>query len=126
MLDFVPLAGAGGQVGDHDVEAQFVGQLLEFAFPQLHPRAVAAAAIGGDQQPGRPGSTAKVERASSALAMRSSRHGLGAAEIGRLSEAVASSLHIVYVVAGLVAVVSLFLALSLPTRLSPTRPLTRR
>ena len=54
------------------------------------------------------------------------RHGLGAAEIGRLSEAVASSLHIVYVVAGLVAVVSLFLALSLPTRLSPTRPLTRR
>jgi EmrB/QacA subfamily drug resistance transporter len=54
------------------------------------------------------------------------RHGLGAAEIGRLSEAVASSLHIVYIVAGLVAVVSLFLALSLPTRLSPTRPLTRR
>jgi hypothetical protein len=40
------------------------------------------------------------------------RHGLGAAEIGRLSEAVASSLHIVYVVAGLVAVVGLFLALS--------------
>jgi hypothetical protein len=30
-------------------------------------------------------------------------------EIGRLSEAVASSLHIVYVVTGLVAVVSLFL-----------------
>jgi MFS family permease len=54
------------------------------------------------------------------------RHGLGAAEISRLSEAVASSLHIVYIVAGLVAVVSLFLALSLPTRLSPTRPLTRR
>jgi hypothetical protein len=54
------------------------------------------------------------------------RHGLGAAEIGRLSEAAASSLHIVYVVAGLVAVASLFLALSLPTRLSPTRPLTRR
>ena len=54
------------------------------------------------------------------------RQGPGAAEIGRLSEAVASSLHIVYVVAGLVAVVSLFLALSLPTRLSPTRPLTRR
>jgi hypothetical protein len=54
------------------------------------------------------------------------RHGLGAAEIGRLSEAVASSLHIVYVVAGLVAVVNLFLALSLPTSLSPTRPPTRR
>jgi hypothetical protein len=54
------------------------------------------------------------------------RQVLGAAEIGRLSAAVASSLHIVYVVAGLVAVVCLFLALSLPTRLSPTRPLTRR
>ena len=53
------------------------------------------------------------------------RHGLGAAEIARLSEAVAGSLHIVYVVAGLVAVVSLFLALALPARLSPTRPLTR-
>jgi hypothetical protein len=51
---------------------------------------------------------------------------VGPAEIGRLSEAVASSLHIVYVVGGLVAVVSLFLALSLPTSLNPTRPPTRR
>jgi EmrB/QacA subfamily drug resistance transporter len=49
------------------------------------------------------------------------RHGLGAAEIARLSEAVAGSLHMVYVVAGLVAVVGLLLALSLPARLSPTR-----
>jgi EmrB/QacA subfamily drug resistance transporter len=53
------------------------------------------------------------------------RQGLGTTEIARLSEAVAGSLHIVYVVAGLVAVVSLFLALALPARLSPTRPLTR-
>jgi hypothetical protein len=60
------------------------------------------------------------------MSIRAARHGLGVSEIGRLSEAVASSLHIVYIVAGLVAVVSLFLALSLPTRLSPTRPLTRR
>ena len=52
MLDFVPLAGAGGQVADEDVEAEFVGQLLQFAFPQPHPRTVAAAAIGGDQQAG--------------------------------------------------------------------------
>jgi len=52
VLDFVPLAGAGGQVADEDVEAEFVGQLLQFAFPQPHPRTVAAAAIGGDQQAG--------------------------------------------------------------------------
>src|SRR6267378_3477582 len=47
VLDFVPLAGAGRQVVDHDVEAEFVGQLLQFAFPQPYPRAVAAAAVGG-------------------------------------------------------------------------------
>ena len=50
VLDFVPLAGAGGQVADHDVEAEFVGQFLKFAFPQADPRAVAAAPIRGDQQ----------------------------------------------------------------------------
>ena len=43
-------------------------------------------------------------------------------EIARLTEAIASSVHVVYVVAGLVAVVSLLLALALPARLSPTRP----
>ena len=53
MLDFVPFAGAGRQMADHDVEAEFVGQFPQFAFPQPDPRAVAAAAIGGDQQPGR-------------------------------------------------------------------------
>ena len=52
MLDFIPLAGAGRQVADDDVKAEFVGQLLEFAFPQPDPRAVAAPAIGGDQQSG--------------------------------------------------------------------------
>src|SRR6266478_6717831 len=31
---------------------ELVGQLLEFALPQPHPRAVAAASVGGDQQPG--------------------------------------------------------------------------
>ncbi len=50
------------------------------------------------------------------------RQGLGAVEIARLSHAVAGSLHYVYVVAGLVAVISLLLALALPARLSPTRP----
>src|SRR3984893_16226850 len=53
VLDLVPLAGAGRQVADHDVEAEFVSQLLQLAFPQTHPRAVAAPAIGGDQQSGR-------------------------------------------------------------------------
>jgi len=42
------------------------------------------------------------------------RQNLGTAEIARFSEAVAGSLHMVYVVAGLVAVVSLLLALALP------------
>ena len=49
VFDFVPLAGAGRQVADHNVEAEFVRQLLKFAFPQPHPRAVAAASVGGDQ-----------------------------------------------------------------------------
>jgi len=34
--------------------------------------------------------------------------------------------HVVYVIAGLIAVVSLLLALALPARLNPTRPLTRQ
>src|ERR1700736_5844182 len=55
VLDLVPLAGAGRQVADHDVEAEFVSQLLQLAFPQPHPRAVATPAIGGDQQSGRLG-----------------------------------------------------------------------
>src|SRR5882724_4902255 len=60
VLDFVPLAGARRQVSDHDVEAELVGQLLQLAFPQPHPRAVAAASpslrwgrLGGDQHAGR-------------------------------------------------------------------------
>jgi MFS family permease len=50
------------------------------------------------------------------------RRGLGVAEVARLSNAVAAGLHNVYLVAGLVAIVSLALALALPARLSPTRP----
>jgi len=49
------------------------------------------------------------------------RQTLGAAEITRLAEAVGASLHVVYIIAGLVAVISLTLALALPARLSPTR-----
>jgi MFS family permease len=54
------------------------------------------------------------------------RQGLGAAKIAQLSEAVAGSLHVVYVVAALVAVVSLLLALALPAKLSPIRPVMQR
>src|SRR6266702_1888896 len=39
-------------MADHDVEAELVGQLLEFAFPQPHPRPVAAPAVSSDQQSG--------------------------------------------------------------------------
>jgi hypothetical protein len=46
---------------------------------------------------------------------------LDAGEVARLTEAIAGSVHVVYVIAGLVAVVSLFLALALPARLSPAR-----
>ena len=54
------------------------------------------------------------------------RQSLGASEIARLTEAVGASLHVVYIIAGLVAVVSLILALALPAKLSPTRPLTQQ
>jgi EmrB/QacA subfamily drug resistance transporter len=54
-----------------------------------------------------------------------SRQSLGMVEIARLSDAVASSLQLVYIVAGLMAIVSLALALALPPRLSPTRPRAR-
>jgi EmrB/QacA subfamily drug resistance transporter len=54
------------------------------------------------------------------------RQSLGANEIARLTEAVGASLHVVYIIAGLVAVVSLILALALPAKLSPTRPLTQQ
>ena len=41
-----------GGMADRDLEAELVGQLLQFAFPQADPRAVAAAPVGGDQQSG--------------------------------------------------------------------------
>ena len=54
------------------------------------------------------------------------RQMLGPVELARLTEAIASSVHLVYVIAALVAVLSLVLALSLPAKLSPTRPLTQQ
>ena len=58
----------------------------------------------------------------SRLMSPAARQSLGASEIERLTEAVGSSLHVVYVIAGLVALISLVLAMALPARLSPTRP----
>ena len=55
------------------------------------------------------------------LMQPAARQALSVDELGRLTEAIASSVHVVYVIAGLIAVVSLFLALALPAKLSPTR-----
>jgi EmrB/QacA subfamily drug resistance transporter len=56
------------------------------------------------------------------LLQPAARQQLSSAMIARISDAIAAGLHNVYLVAGLVAVVSLVLALALPARLSPTRP----
>jgi len=50
------------------------------------------------------------------------RHSLGRGELAQLGAAIASSLHLVYIIAGLAAVVTLCLASALPAALSPTRP----
>src|SRR3954463_1394808 len=51
MLDPVPRAGARRQVGHRDRQPGLVGEALQLALPQPDPYAVAAAAVGGDQQP---------------------------------------------------------------------------
>ena len=53
MLDPVPFAGTGWQMADGDRNPEFVGQHLQFPLPQAQTHAVAAAAIGGNQQPRR-------------------------------------------------------------------------
>jgi len=50
------------------------------------------------------------------------RHSLGSAELVQLSDAIASSLHLVYILAGLAALITLVLASAFPAALSPTRP----
>ena len=60
------------------------------------------------------------------LMQPAARQMLGPDELVKLTEAIASSVHVVYVIAGLVAVSSLFLALALPARLSPTRQASLR
>jgi len=56
------------------------------------------------------------------LMLPAARQMLGPGELARLTEAIASSVHVVYVIAALIAVASLVLALALPAKLSPTRP----
>ena len=48
VLDTVPLAGTGRQVGDGYDEAGLVGKALEFAFPEADAGTVATAAVGRD------------------------------------------------------------------------------
>jgi len=62
----------------------------------------------------------------SRLMQPAGRQMLSGGELTRLTEAIASSVHAVYVIAGLIAVVSLLLAMALPAKLSPTRPLTQQ
>src|ERR1700760_239944 len=50
MLDLVPLAGARRQMVHLDLEADLAREPVQLAFPQLHPRTVAAAAIRRDHQ----------------------------------------------------------------------------
>jgi len=60
------------------------------------------------------------------LMLPAARQMLGPGELARLTEAIANSVHVVYVIAALIAVGSLLLALALPAKFSPTRPLTRQ
>ncbi len=64
MLYFVPLAGAGRDMTDGDLNPKFVGQHLQFALPQAQARAVAAATVGVDRQLLRLRVTASRSRAS--------------------------------------------------------------
>jgi EmrB/QacA subfamily drug resistance transporter len=49
------------------------------------------------------------------------RHSLGGVEFEQLSQAIASSLHLVYIISGFAALTTLALASALPAALSPTR-----
>lgn len=55
------------------------------------------------------------------LLQPATRASLGAAEVARLSDAIASSIHNVYLVAGVLAVVLLIVGLRIPAGLSPVR-----
>lgn len=50
VLDPVPFAGAGRQMGDGDGHPGLVGKALQFALPQADAGTVAAATVGGDDE----------------------------------------------------------------------------
>src|SRR3954471_12256947 len=50
MLDLVPLARPRREVAYRDLQPRLIRQPLEFHLPEAHARAIAPAAIGGDQQ----------------------------------------------------------------------------
>jgi hypothetical protein len=50
MLDLVPLARSEWEVADGDRHPDLVGHLLQLPLPQAHSRAVAPAAVGGNEQ----------------------------------------------------------------------------
>src|SRR5262245_13622824 len=57
VLDLVPLAGPGREMADLDLQPRLVAQSLQLGLPKAIARAVAATAVRGDQQPGRPAVT---------------------------------------------------------------------
>src|SRR3990172_2296732 len=50
MFNFVPLARAGREVANRQTQAQVIGHFLKRDLPQPRPAAVAAAAVGRDEQ----------------------------------------------------------------------------
>ena len=50
MFDLVPFTGAGWKVTDRERQVEVVGHALEGPLPEARPRAVAAPAVGGDQE----------------------------------------------------------------------------
>ena len=51
MLDLVPFRRAGRIMANADGQSGFVGELLQFDFPQAHARTVGAAAVRRDHEP---------------------------------------------------------------------------
>ena len=52
VFDLVPFAGARRKMADGDAQCGFIGELLQFQFPQPHTGATASAAVSGNRQAG--------------------------------------------------------------------------
>ncbi len=50
MLDFIPFTRSRWQVADVDRQPRLIGQLLQFPFPQMDTRAIAASPIRAEQE----------------------------------------------------------------------------